>query len=260
MECSKCGISGEKALLFDVISKEGIIKICRKCSFEDDLPIIRKPTFSGSQEEEKQTVHERLSRISGISPVKKVNEQNFELKIKDEELRKISNKNVADTVMHSKKMENLVENFHWIIMRARRSKKLTQVQFAEKISEPEISIQLAEKGIIPKGKRGFVQKLEMHLGIRILKDEIQTKSFDEEKEKIKAELIKKAGQDEVDFDEVTTKTLTIADLKDLRKKQEEKLFVPIKKATENKPEFKEDLRDKRDLTEEEMNDIIFGRR
>ena len=39
--------------------------------------------------------------------------------------------------LSKKPRADLVDNFHWIIMRARRMKKLTQAQFAKEIGESE---------------------------------------------------------------------------------------------------------------------------
>ena len=264
MECFKCGVSDEKKILFDAISSEGVVKICKMCSFDEDIPVIRKPVnfnlkISG---EKRQTVYERLSYVAKIEERQ---EKSSEIVKQNEVLQKISNQNAFDLAQYSKKMENLVEHFHWIIMRARRSQKLTQEQFAEKIEEPVTLIKLAEKGIISEGKYDFVKKLESNLGIRILKEEFPTSSFDEEKEKVKRDLLRKVARDEIDFDEVTTKTLTISDLNELKKKQERDIFEDSeepgyminKNVGDGEPEF---LWDKKDLSEDEMNDIIFGRK
>ena len=59
-ECFKCGITADKTLLMDAISNEGIVKICRKCSFDEDLPIIRKPSVINLKEpEKKETVYSK---------------------------------------------------------------------------------------------------------------------------------------------------------------------------------------------------------
>ncbi len=57
----------------------------------------------------------------------------------------------------------MVDNFHWIIMRARRARKLTQKQFAEAIEESEEAIKMAEKGVLAKNDLVLVNKIENHL-------------------------------------------------------------------------------------------------
>ena len=43
-ECFFCGVSGEKVRLFQAIGDEGIIFVCENCAYDEDIPIIRKPT------------------------------------------------------------------------------------------------------------------------------------------------------------------------------------------------------------------------
>ncbi len=67
MECFKCGISDQKAALYDVITREGLIKLCDSCSRREDSPIIRKPTvFQLKEIERKPTTYERLSKMAGL--------------------------------------------------------------------------------------------------------------------------------------------------------------------------------------------------
>ena len=104
--CFKCGISDEKSMLYDAISDEGIIKVCRKCSFEENLPLIKKINEQEKRDRaiaeansfelrkklkqtpiRKTSVYNRLVSMSGITPVEKIdiiiNEVERELKEKD---------------------------------------------------------------------------------------------------------------------------------------------------------------------------------
>jgi ribosome-binding protein aMBF1 (putative translation factor) len=101
-----------------------------------------------------------------------------------------------------RKREDLIENFHWIIMRARRNKKMTVTQFAKEIGESEAVVKMAEQGVLPDGDYNIVKKIEAVLSINILKREFAQK----------AEHKKRLG-----FDEFSTKTLTISDLHEMKK-------------------------------------------
>ena len=89
--CFKCGISDEKSMLYDAISDEGIIKVCRKCSFEENLPLIKKINEQEKRDRaiaeansfelrkklkqtpiRKTSVYNRLVSMSGITPVEKI--------------------------------------------------------------------------------------------------------------------------------------------------------------------------------------------
>jgi ribosome-binding protein aMBF1 (putative translation factor) len=301
MECFVCGVSGEKAYLIDVISGEGISKICKKCQFEEGLPLVKKQIYSedaGNYGERKQSVYERLSKISGVDVQKReVPKINEDLKSQEMNLKKIVDKNFEKKVDFSEPKsvvrDDLIENFHWIIMRSRRSKKLTQAQLGEKIEEPEVSIHMAEKGVLPKDYV-LARKLENFFSIRIVKEQVG----------FQQELPKK-----ISFEDDVTKALTISDLKDMRKKREMELFNPEKvdckvggddevlmeqieenvfvnpeaEIIDEQPEFVEgstregeidkpprvypeksqkeiSTGGKKDLSEDEINDLIFGKK
>jgi len=254
-KCFKCGVSGDRALLFSAISEKGIVRICRKCSFEEDIPIMK---YMKEETEKRPTVYERLSRLSGVeakSEKEKVDEQN-------EALRKIADENFSKSVL-DENPSGMVGNFHWIIMRARRAKKLTQEQFAEAIEESEEAIKMAEKGVLPKNDFVLVNKIENYLGIRIKDELAREKFFDEEVEKVKEEFVQNVEEDKIKFDDTTTKTLTIADLKEMKKKKEEEIFsrseTPTSSAAaaSNERSKKIDL-DKEDISQEEIDRILFG--
>jgi len=235
-KCFKCEVSGDRALLFGAVSEKGIVKICRKCSFEENIPIMK---YLKEEVEKRPTVYERLSRLSGVEKKSDVN--------KNPELERVVNENFKKQVLDENPF-GLVDNFHWIIMRARRNKKLTQKQFAEAIEESEEAIIMAEKGILPKNDFVLVNKIENYLKIRIKDELAREKSFEKEVEKVKEGFLQNVERDKIKFDDITTKTLTIADLQEMKKKREKEIF--------EKPE-KIDL-DKEDLSQEEIDRIIFG--
>jgi ribosome-binding protein aMBF1 (putative translation factor) len=281
MECFKCGISGDKALLFDAISNKGIIKICEKCFKEENIPIISKPIDSQINEYKKKTkeppqikrsvVYERLSHISGIRVEDGREEKSFELLEKEDDLKKIANKNFQEKLEEKPSSKPyLVDNFHWIIMRARRLEKITAEQLAKKIVEPESAIKMAEKGILPEDDKKLISKLESHLGVSLVKEEFR--------EKIKETEMKKPFLEKMDFKSDETKTLTISDLQEMKKRREEIFEKPIKEEIifneevelgdkeGEKPEFvikdnevEKESSDK-DLTDKDIDDILFGRK
>src|SRR3989338_2792393 len=98
------------------------------------------------------------------------------------------------------KTKALLDNFHWIILRARRLKHLTQEEFAREIQEPEFIVKSLEEGKISDQK--VIGKVEKYLGVTLRKEE------------------KKSDTDEAnkDFDVKGMKEFTIADLHELKKK------------------------------------------
>ena len=220
-ECFNCGISETKAILFDTILLVGVVKVCGKCSAKENVPLI-KSEFS-FQNEKKQTVYDRLSKISGVDLKKR---EDDERKKQDTSLRNVVDSNFKEDFRNdSNSKKDLVNNFHWVVMRARRLKKLTQEQFAEAIREPVKAIMLIEKGFVPEKKEIF-NKIEDYLRIRIKKNNEKTEEevnfldvsskLEQNKEVEKTEL--------VDFDFENVKNLTIADLQEMKKKREDEIL------------------------------------
>ena len=220
MECFNCGVSGDRIRLFDAVSGRGIVKICERCSSEERLPIIRKPTtFQFEELEKKSSVYERLSRSAGIEPMEEKPEKK-ELEKIEATLKEVADKNYEQKIQEKPEpRSDLVDNFHWIIMRVRRLKKLTQEQLAKAISEPEIAIEMAERGILPEGDYRLVKKLENYLGIRLVKEESVKKKYEGSLDELSFE-----NNEKISFDPTGSQNLTIADLKKMKEEREAKIL------------------------------------
>jgi len=227
MECSVCGISRKKVRLLDVISSKGIVKICEACSKAEDMPILRRPTTFQLKESEKKPsgIYDMLS---SVRRQKKESLEEFGKKYEktrtETTLKEIVDKKYEMMVSEEKKPRSeLVDNFHWIVMRARRLKKLTQEQLAKEISESIAAIKMAEQGILPEDDYRLVNKLEGFLGIKLTKGVSKIPEFSHER--LPARIIK--------FDTKTMQDLTIDDLKKM-KEQAEKIDEDLIEKNEKK--------------------------
>jgi len=236
-ECFKCGVSDKNVQLFEVITKEGIVKMCDGCLMSEDSPILRKPTkFQLKEIERKPTVYERLSKMSGlkIPNESKVAKTDFLIK-QETSLRAIVDKNYTETAKHERKLRpELVDNFNWIIMRARRDKRVTRKQMAEAIGEAEAAIKMAEGGVLPENNY-LLNKIQTYLKINLFRDE----------NRVIPETIVSASVPEPIFDRKNPINLKIADLKKMKDEKE------------NKEVKKEVKKDDSDLSEEEIHNLIF---
>src|SRR3989344_3355656 len=211
MECFICGVKGEKAVLFSAIVKEGVVAVCEDCSVKEKILIIKR-VGQLRESERNQTIYERLSQMAGLDPVghkeKIMREERIELKRK--EIRKpAEKKNLSFTNLKQANPqfeEGLIRNYHWTIFNARRAMKLTQKQLAEEIGEPEESVKLVERGILPDNYLPFIRKLQTCLRVTLFdaqlkKDFNLDKStpkdgeipFEEKKEEPKIPYWKKLG-------------------------------------------------------------------
>lgn len=292
-ECFKCYISGDKAMLYDAISDKGIVKICESCAYKEDIPIIKKPsgfpvTDTNVKPKKEQTVYERMSRISGYT--EKIQE-NKELKEQDATLKDIADSNYQAKVQGAATRTDLIDNFHWIIMRHRRKKKFTQEQFAKAIAESEEAIKQAEQGVIVDDK--LIDKIEQFLAINLriepkprTQPQLQLQDDEPPTPESASEIEIVESTEQLSFDTQTAKTLTISDLQEMKKKRESEVFQLEQKpeSEESKPEYEfnleaeqekgeekpefieieeveEDKEEKeKDLTDKEIDDILYGRK
>jgi len=210
--CIKCGSEGVPFL--DVISKEGIVKICESCQKEDDLPLFRKPTshqLKVSEETTSKGMYERLSHMAGVNP--KSHREKFGLGAsqkkeavaqKDTSLRDLVDKTYKKDFKPSASMSvDFIPHFHWIIMRARRKKKLTQSDLAKEVGESKAAIEMAEKGQMPQDAQRFAKKLEVFLNVRLLNDAARREFH--------------ATPEDLGFDLHTAKNITVSDLQEMNR-------------------------------------------
>lgn len=257
--CFKCGIPEEKALLYDVITSEGVQKVCRKCSFKEELPMIENKDASELKEfERKKEIYDRISRVSRTGNFRKLNQKNMDLEEQNSNLRDLVEKNICKGVNKIAKPRNdLVRNFHWIIKRYRRLKKLSVKQFAEELKEAEKTIELAEQGVVPEGY-DLIRKIETFLGVTLIHDDVYE------------EILKKEQQfgKRVTFDRYIVKNLTIADLKESEKQKGSVRLGEIETKTQTseeeflKPDFdiseSKKQKSKKELSQDDIEDLIFG--
>ena len=258
--CFVCGVSEEKAKLFDAISDEGIAKICERCSFDEGIPLIKKPTTFQLKESERPrgSVYERMKNFSGFKEREDRREraEKFNIERKDVTLRDIVDRSYKKDIPKKVERQDLVDNFHWAIMTGRRRKKLSQKQLAEQIGESEVAIKMAEQGILPNDENKLAKKLEMFLEVMIIKRKKAEETIS----------VKREGIAEISFEPLPKKEpkkeLTISDLKEMKMKKENELSENPNEGTDEKsedePEFLEKKKIK-DLTDDEIRRLVFKR-
>jgi len=251
-ECYRCGVSDERERLFDAVSNRGVVKICKSCANEDSLPLVQPMDLS--KPEKTKTVYERLSAMANLDPQKHrqmVNEREKEDSMRRSRLdfdrkKRTSLNDITEANLQKNKPQprtDLVNNFHWTIMRARRAKKLTQKQLAENIGELESVIKNAEEGTILDNADSLIMKLETYLGVKLRKEDAAKREIREKFER------------EANFDPATVENLTISDLQEIKKKKESEnpggffSFFKRNKKEEAKPE------EKNELSGEEAEDV-----
>lgn len=172
--CFKCHRDEGEVRLFDVIYGNEMAKMCERCAIIEDIPIIKRPTTSQLKEAEKNySVYQRLKRMSGLEK-KEEKQDNVLSRLQELDTH-------PELEMPEKSSLNLVHNFHWWIMRARRNKGLSQRQLAWALGESEAAIKMIEKGELPGEPEILVKKLEQFFQIKLR--EKTEKEIEAEKQK-----------------------------------------------------------------------------
>jgi ribosome-binding protein aMBF1 (putative translation factor) len=157
-ECFRCGISDEKAKLYDAISENGIVKICGDCNALERYPLIKKPSDTQIEDSKRQkSVREMMS---GMNKSKL-------LAGREVSLRELVDRNLKER--KEKLPSDLIDNFNWTIQRIRRSRKITREQFSKGIGEPESTVRMIESGVLPNNDYKIINKIEGYLGISLRK-------------------------------------------------------------------------------------------
>lgn len=208
-KCVRCEREEGEVELLDAVSENEVIKICPNCSFLENVTMIKKPTNSQlSNVNRPYHVSERMRRISGISPQVKP-------QVKEEIRETLSSDKINQL--------NLVDNFNWLVMMARKDKRLSRKQVADALMEKEDSIKMIENKELGRDSARVIEKLEQFFNIQLRKQGQQEEKIVKETIRERLERIGKKEPLEKSFD---TREQVITEMKQEAVKNEAE--VPIR--------------------------------
>lgn len=243
MRCAICKKSSDETKLFEGISKAGMINICNECSESEGIPIIKKPSESQlNKADERFSVRERMERMSGRHETTEISKDQI-----------VTQGNLAKLRMPAPKQhhKDVMDNYYWTLNIARRRKKFSISQLAEKMRVAPQLIQSIEKGKLPENFTELFLKLEAFLRIKLLKNHktkinfIRTK--DEEQEILK-NVRKKMGSIEIEDDIAIDSGKNTESIKEY--KEDEREFK--EKLSKGKIDFSR----REDLANITLNDLV----
>lgn len=273
MDCFICGAKEEDGIKMNkVISETKIVNVCDNCISHTSLPRIKSV-------DENEIV--KVNRQSNWR--EKVNKQ-----IEEKPSFKVSNsygvtlRDVVERKMNpllSEKMKpkpDLIKNFNWEVLKERRKRKLTQMKLGSLVGESEFAIRMLERGVVPTNYHLLIKKLEEVLNTTLFTEEYKKmhseptltiqdlKEINSEQEipeepywkKVMNKILfkrskkEKIGDRSVEIEE--EKTI----VEDLEMTAEEKELDLTE--SNNTGKDKEKNIDKKNLTPEEINALIFG--
>jgi len=263
-ECYFCGISEEKAILYEVIGKEGVVPVCRRCYFkENEMPVVERRDPNKIPQ---ATVRERLAKMNNLSVEREIPKAPRRT-LHDVSLNDLIEKNYRKNLSEVRvEPTDLVPNFHWVVMRKRRQFKISQKELAERISEPAVAIEFLEKGILPQEYETLIKKVEEALKIQLFKEPkkfVAPVSVDELPEDLTVGEVKE-GKKQGFFSKLFgKKKLEVPEQDGEEKKEEEEVKEEEKVVEEKKEEPKTEPKPapvKKDLSQKEINDLIFSKK
>ncbi len=161
--CARCDASENEVRLYDAIYEGRMSSICERCSIIENIPIIKKPAAAQLKESEQGTgVLPRMKRLSGIK-----DDKPDEIYFREDKLKELESK--PELEIPEQEKLNLIEHFHWAIMKERRRKGLTPEKLAEVLGESSTVVQMIEKGKLPENAEVLIRKLEQFFQIKLRK-------------------------------------------------------------------------------------------
>ena len=137
----------EEERLVEAIEEGKIVRVPENYARREDLPILRRVDIEFSSSSRFKAKKEENVGVYGVDE--------FRRPLKWKENRVV---------------QELVDNFHWEIVRERRRRDLTRKQFAELIGEDENILKKVENGILPSDDFILINKIQSTLGINLRKD------------------------------------------------------------------------------------------
>jgi ribosome-binding protein aMBF1 (putative translation factor) len=143
-----------KERMVDAIRDGAIITMPESQAREDELFVLRVhgdlPKIDAMPENESRT---RRSRDPQLQPKPSVRWHSYQPDYKKNNVTR-----------------DLKDNFHWEIIKARKSRNMTRLQLANAVGVPETAIKMIENGELPSDDFILVNKVQTYLGVSLRRD------------------------------------------------------------------------------------------
>lgn len=145
-----------KAEMVDAIEDGRIVKVPEDYARREGLLILRKhvqiPTSPLGIKEKRDEGARRNKGFIGMDDLRKPLRKDSEI------------------------LNELVDNFHWILIQKRKGRGLTRKKVAEEIGETEVNLKMLENGVLPMNNFILINKLETYYGISLRKNKVASGS------------------------------------------------------------------------------------
>lgn len=149
--------------MVEAIDDGRIVRVSEDYAKREGLPILRR---SNVEKVEKKAVSEgdlvKRREFSGRG-IFESNKSNRGLLAFDEYRRPLK-KSESDV------SNELIDNFHWEILKKRKEKEISRKQFASDLGVNEEEVKMVENGRLPRNDFVLINKIQSYLGINLRKD------------------------------------------------------------------------------------------
>lgn len=135
VKCYRCERSDSEVFLYEAISPGGRVFVCEDCYSKFKMPLIERRKVDWEKLDSREGVKDRLSRMAHLSESSKVGNNNVE-HFEDGNLREIIEKNFEKNKINDSFPDDVFRNFHWAIIRKRRSLRITQNDLSKRTAIP----------------------------------------------------------------------------------------------------------------------------
>jgi DNA-binding transcriptional regulator YiaG len=149
--------------MVEAIDNGRIVRVSEEYAKMEGLPILRRSNVENNEKKpvsEGDLVKRREFSGRGIFESSK----NTRGLLAFEEYRRPLKRSESDV------SNELVDNFHWEILKRRKEKEISRKQFASDLHVSEDEVKMVENGRLPRNDFVLINKIQSYLGINLRKD------------------------------------------------------------------------------------------
>lgn len=223
--CFRCERKNSEVKLVDAIYDREMVKICEECSLSENLPIIRRPSSQQLKESEKPySVRERMKRMAGMPFEQKHDEFKPAILTLDKLRKPKDYKAVLESRFQQAKIKNvplnLIDNYNWHILMARKNRKISRKQLGDSIGETENTVRLIEEKFLPDDALRIIIKMEQYLGLKLRTDSAPNAPGSSSAISASSSVVTPKPAVVLKMDKEAAKNITIDDLRKMKKARE----------------------------------------
>ncbi len=150
--------------MVEAIDDGKIVRVSEEYAKREGLPILRRSNVENKETRavnETDLVKRREFSGRGIFDSSRVHNKGI---LAFEEYRRPLKRSESDV------SNELIDNFHWEILKRRKEKEINRKQFAVDLGVSEEEVKIVENGRLPRNDFVLINKIQSYLGINLRKD------------------------------------------------------------------------------------------